>query len=111
MTRPLDPAFCITGASPGGLAVAIGAAAMGARVVLIEESKLGVERVAAGDVPVKALVGAARRAEAIRTCGLFGIKPPKTGAGFAEANDDVRRVVEAVAPNVTKERGAGLVFR
>ena len=42
MTSPLDPAFCITGASPGGLAVAIGAAAMGARVVLIAESKLGV---------------------------------------------------------------------
>ena len=64
---------------------------MGARVVLIEEGKLGVERVAAGDVPVKALVGAARRAEAIRTCGLFGIKPPKTGAGFAEANDEDRK--------------------
>jgi pyruvate/2-oxoglutarate dehydrogenase complex dihydrolipoamide dehydrogenase (E3) component len=86
------------------LAVALGAVALGARVVLVEKGKLGIERVAAGDVPVKALVGAARRAEALRTSGPFGIKPPKTSIEFHEINDHVRHVVEAVAPNETKER-------
>lgn len=102
---PIAPALCVIGASPGGLAVALGAVALGAKVVLVEKGKLGIERVAAGDVPVKALIGAARRAEALRTSGPFGIKPPKANGGeFHEVNDHVRRVTEAVAPGETKER-------
>lgn len=104
MADPLNPAFCVIGASPGGLAVALGAAAMGAKVVLIEKGTLGLERVAAGEVPAKALVGAARRAEALRTSGAFGIRSPKTSIEFHDINDHVRHVVEAVAPNETKER-------
>jgi pyruvate/2-oxoglutarate dehydrogenase complex dihydrolipoamide dehydrogenase (E3) component len=109
MTEQLDPAvtavtLCVIGASPGGLAAVLGAVTLGAKVVLIEKGKLGVERVAAGEVPAKALAGAARRADALRTSAPFGIKPPKTSIEFHEINDHVRRVVEAVAPNETKER-------
>lgn len=104
----IAPALCVIGASPGGLAAALGAVALGAKVVLIEKGELGVERVAAGDVPVKALAGAARRAQALQTSGPFGIKPPKANIEFHEINDHVRRVVEAVAPSETKERLAAL---
>ncbi|MEW6453690.1 MAG: FAD-dependent oxidoreductase [Pseudomonadota bacterium] len=101
---PITPTLCVIGASPGGIAVALGAVALGAKVALVEKGKLGMERVAASDVPAKALVGAARRAETLRTSGPFGIKPPKVGIEFHEINDHVRHVVEAVAPNETKER-------
>ena len=101
---PIAPTLCVIGASPGGLAVVLGAVALGAKVVLVEKGKLGIERVAAGDVPVKALIGAARRAEALRTSAPFGIKPPKTNIEFHEVNDHVRHVAEAVAPGETKER-------
>ena len=101
---PITPTLCVIGASPGGLAAALGAVALGTKVVLVEKGKLGIERVAAGDVPVKALIGAARRAEALRTSAPFGIKPPKTNIEFPEVNDHVRHVTEAVAPGETKER-------
>ena len=101
---PITPALCVIGASPGGIAVALGAAALGVPVVLAVDGKLGVERVARGDVPAKALIGAARRAEALRTSGRFGIKPSKTNIEFPEVNDHVRHVAEAAASNETNER-------
>jgi pyruvate/2-oxoglutarate dehydrogenase complex dihydrolipoamide dehydrogenase (E3) component len=110
MADTLNPALCVIGATPGGIAVALGAAAMGASVVLVEKGSMGVERVAAGNAPVEALVAAARRAEAIRTGSRLGIKPPKFGVEFHEVNDHVRAVAETIALNETKERlgGAGV---
>ena len=58
--------LCVIGAGSGGLSVAAAAAAFGQKVVLIEKHKMGGDCLNYGCVPSKALLAAARRAEAMR---------------------------------------------
>ena len=80
-------------------------------VVLIEKGQMGGECLNTGCVPSKAMIAAGRRAEAFRTSGPFGIKPAKPAVEFAEVNDHIHRVIEAIAPNDSKERFTGLGVR
>ena len=51
MTRHFAPDLCVIGAGSGGLAVAAGAAQMGAEVVLIERGTMGGDCLNYGCVP------------------------------------------------------------
>ena len=73
MAERLKPDICVIGAGSGGLSVAAAAAAFGVPVVLIEKGKMGGECLNAGCVPSKALIAAAKRAEAARRAGVFGV--------------------------------------
>src|SRR5262249_33101777 len=64
-----------------------------------------------GCVPSKAMLAAGRRAETFRSSGPFGIKVAKPNVEFDEVNDQVHRVINAVAPNDSKERFTGLGVR
>ena len=111
MAEQLTPDLCVIGAGAGGLSVAAAAAALGVPVVLIEKGRMGGECLNTGCVPSKAMIAAGKRAEALRTSGPFGIKPAKPAVEFAKVNDHIHRVIDAIAPNDSKERFTGLGVR
>ena len=73
MTKILTPDICVIGGGAAGLSVAAGAAAFGVPVVLIERGRMGGDCLNYGCVPSKALIAAAKHAEAIRRAAEFGI--------------------------------------
>jgi len=111
MAEQLTPDLCVIGAGAAGLSVAASAAALGVPVVLIEKGRMGGECLNTGCVPSKAMVAAGRRAEVFRTSGPFGIKPIRPTVEFDSVSDRIHRVIEAIAPNDSKERFTGLGVR
>ncbi|MEZ5798778.1 MAG: FAD-dependent oxidoreductase [Paracoccaceae bacterium] len=89
--------ICVIGAGSGGLSVAAGAVQMGARVVLIEGGEMGGDCLNAGCVPSKALIAAARAAEAQRK-GFAGVAGQEPRIDFAAVKDHVRAVIDQIAP-------------
>lgn len=107
----LKPDICVIGAGSGGLSVAAAAAAFGVPVVLIERDKMGGDCLNTGCVPSKALLAAAKRAEAIRTAAPFGIKTQRVAVDFRQVHEHVHGVIAAIAPNDSKARFTGLGVR
>ena len=110
MTR-IDTDICIIGAGSAGLSVAAGAAQMGARVVLIEGGEMGGDCLNAGCVPSKALIAAAKAAQAMRSGAKFGITPTEPQIDFAAVKDYVAQVIETIAPVDSQERFEGFGVR
>jgi pyruvate/2-oxoglutarate dehydrogenase complex dihydrolipoamide dehydrogenase (E3) component len=104
----LRPDLCVIGAGSGGLSVAAAAAQLGVSVVLIEKHKMGGDCLNYGCVPSKALLAAARRAQAMRTAGAFGIQPVRPAIDHGAVQDHVAAVIAAIAPNDAIERFTGL---
>ncbi|MBX9924903.1 MAG: FAD-dependent oxidoreductase, partial [Hyphomicrobiaceae bacterium] len=96
--------ICIIGAGSGGLSVAVGAAQMGASVVLIEKGAMGGDCLNTGCVPSKALIAAAHAAHATRHGREFGVHSPEPDVRFREVHDHVHRVIGAIAPHDSVER-------
>jgi pyruvate/2-oxoglutarate dehydrogenase complex dihydrolipoamide dehydrogenase (E3) component len=111
MTGPLAPDLCIIGAGSAGLAVAAGAAQMGAAVVLVERGLMGGDCLNFGCVPSKSLLAAARLADAARRGAALGVLSARPGIDFAAAADGVQQVIAAIAPNDSVERFEGLGVR
>jgi pyruvate/2-oxoglutarate dehydrogenase complex dihydrolipoamide dehydrogenase (E3) component len=103
--------LCVIGAGSGGLSVAAAAAAFGRPVVLLEKHKMGGDCLNYGCVPSKALLAAARRAEAMRQAAPFGITPVEPSVDFPAVNDHIRKVIAAIEPNDSVERFTGLGVR
>ncbi len=100
----------VLGAGSGGLTVAAGAAALGARVALLERARMGGDCLNHGCVPSKALLRVAKVAHGVRTAGAYAV----TGAGplprqdLKHAMDYVRAARARVAPHDSVERFTGL---
>ena len=103
----IDTDICVIGAGSGGLSVAAGAVQMGARVVLIEAGEMGGDCLNAGCVPSKALIAAAKAAEAQRK-GFRGIAPVEPQVDFGAVKDHVAAVIAQIAPVDSQERFEGL---
>jgi pyruvate/2-oxoglutarate dehydrogenase complex dihydrolipoamide dehydrogenase (E3) component len=103
--------ICVIGAGSGGLTVAAGASQMGARVALIERGAMGGDCLNHGCVPSKALLAAARAAEAMRRAGRLGIERHDPRIDFAQVMAHVQGVIAAVAPQDSQERFEGLGVR
>ena len=103
--------ICIIGAGSGGLSVAAGAVQMGARVVLIEAGEMGGDCLNAGCVPSKALLAAAKAAQAMRSGARFGITPVEPQIDFAAVKDHVARTIATIAPVDSQERFEGMGVR
>jgi pyruvate/2-oxoglutarate dehydrogenase complex dihydrolipoamide dehydrogenase (E3) component len=110
LAQSLRPDICVIGAGSGGLSVAAAAAAFGVSVVLIEKGRMGGDCLNYGCVPSKALIAAAKRANASTTSGVFGIDA-QAKVAFARTYGHVRKVIAAVAPNDSVQRFAGLGVR
>lgn len=103
----IETDICIIGAGSGGLSVAAGAAQMGARVVLIEGGEMGGDCLNAGCVPSKALIAAAKAAQAMRAGAQFGVSPVEPEIDFRAVKDYVASVIATIAPVDSQERFEG----
>lgn len=104
----------VLGGGPGGLSVARAAAQIGAKVALIEKSKLGGECTHSACIPSKALIQAGRAAHQVRMAGMFGVRVTEPDVDFAAVMARVHRVVADFAGSGQgeglKSRGIDVVF-
>jgi pyruvate/2-oxoglutarate dehydrogenase complex dihydrolipoamide dehydrogenase (E3) component len=103
----IETDICVIGAGSGGLSVAAGAVQMGARVVLIEAGEMGGDCLNSGCVPSKALIAAAKAAEAQRH-GFRGVAGTEPQVDFGLVKDHVAAVIAQIAPVDSQERFEGL---
>jgi pyruvate/2-oxoglutarate dehydrogenase complex dihydrolipoamide dehydrogenase (E3) component len=108
MGKPLTPDICVIGAGSGGLTVAAAAAAFGVPVVLVEKGKMGGDCLNYGCVPSKAMIAAARHAEALRRGAQFGIGDVEPEIDFGKVHRHVHEVIAAIEPNDSLERFTAL---
>jgi pyruvate/2-oxoglutarate dehydrogenase complex dihydrolipoamide dehydrogenase (E3) component len=102
---------CVIGAGSGGLTVAAGASQMGASVALIERGQMGGDCLNYGCVPSKALLAAARAAQAMRRADRLGLERHDPRVDFARVMAHVQGVIGAIAPHDSQERFEGLGVR
>ncbi len=104
--------ICVIGAGAGGLSVAVGAARMGASVVLIERGAMGGDCLNFGCVPSKALIAAAQACAQADRADRFGLDRAALASGdMAGLRDHVRGVIGAIAPQDSEARLRGLGIR
>jgi pyruvate/2-oxoglutarate dehydrogenase complex dihydrolipoamide dehydrogenase (E3) component len=96
--------LAVIGAGSGGLSVAAAAAQFGRRVVLFEKAQMGGDCLNTGCVPSKALLAAAKAAQAVRGASAFGIAAAEPSVDFARVMDRVQAVIAAIAPHDSQER-------
>ncbi|HEU5118453.1 MAG TPA: FAD-dependent oxidoreductase, partial [Isosphaeraceae bacterium] len=87
----------VIGGGSGGLNVASAAAAVGAKVTLVEKFRLGGECTFSACVPSKALIEAARLVHQAGRAAIFGIRLPEPEIDFPAVMDRVHSVVESFA--------------
>ncbi len=103
-----DVNLVVIGAGSAGLVAAYIAAAVKARVTLVEKHRMGGDCLYTGCVPSKALIKSARLISLIRRAPEFGIKSATAEFDFADIMERVQRVIKAVEPHDSVERYAGL---
>jgi dihydrolipoamide dehydrogenase len=92
------------GAGSGGLVSAYIAAAVKAKVALIEKNQMGGDCLNTGCVPSKALIRSAKMVSYARRAEDFGFKSGQVDFDFAEVMERVQRVIEKVEPHDSIER-------
>jgi pyruvate/2-oxoglutarate dehydrogenase complex dihydrolipoamide dehydrogenase (E3) component len=98
----------VIGAGSGGLSVAAGAVQMGAKVVLLEDHKMGGDCLNYGCIPSKALIAAGKQAHALRHGAKFGVADVEPTVDYAAAKDHVNKVIATIEPVDSQERFEGL---
>lgn len=101
----------VIGAGSGGLSVAAGAVQMGAKVVLLEDHKMGGDCLNYGCVPSKALIAAGKQAHALRNGAKFGVANVEPQVDYAAAKDHVHKVIATIEPHDSVERFESLGVR
>ena len=100
----LSTDLCVIGAGAAGLSVASSAALLGVPVVLVERGAMGGDCLNAGCVPSKALIAAAKAAQAGRNAAGFGVRFRAPVIDRAAVTGHVRQVIEAIRPMDSPER-------
>jgi len=106
--RRFDRNLVVIGAGAAGLVTAYIAAAVKAKVSLIEKHKMGGDCLNTGCVPSKALIRTAKLLSHIRRAKEFGIRKAEAEFDFAEVMERVQCIVKAVEPHDSTERYAAL---
>jgi pyruvate/2-oxoglutarate dehydrogenase complex dihydrolipoamide dehydrogenase (E3) component/uncharacterized membrane protein YdjX (TVP38/TMEM64 family) len=109
-TRPrrFDRNLVVIGAGAAGLVSAYVAAAVKARVSLIEAHKMGGDCLNYGCVPSKTLIRSAKLAHQIRHADRYGLEPATPQVDFRTVMAHVHDKIRAIAPHDSVERYAGL---
>ncbi|MGL3662841.1 FAD-dependent oxidoreductase [Pseudomonas aeruginosa] len=106
--KQFDRNLVVIGAGSGGLVSAYIAAAVKARVTLIEKHKMGGDCLNTGCVPSKALIRSARLANEMKKAEQLGFRSAGGEVDFAAVMQRVQRVVATVEPHDSVERYTGL---
>lgn len=103
-----DRNLIVIGAGSAGLVSAYIAAAVKAKVTLVERHRMGGDCLNTGCVPSKALLRTARLAAQMRRADEWGIERAQPEIDFAKVMQRVQRVILAIAPHDSVERYTGL---
>ena len=103
-----DRNLVVIGAGAGGLVTAYVAAAVKARVTLVEGHRMGGDCLHTGCVPSKALIRSARLASQLQQAGALGLKDATGTVDFAAVMQRVQRVIGQIAPHDSVERYTAL---
>jgi pyruvate/2-oxoglutarate dehydrogenase complex dihydrolipoamide dehydrogenase (E3) component/uncharacterized membrane protein YdjX (TVP38/TMEM64 family) len=106
--RKFDRNMVVIGAGAAGLVTAYIAAAVKARVTLVESHQMGGDCLNTGCVPSKALIKTATLARQMRHSAAYGIARAEFMLDFAQVMARVAGVVRAVEPHDSVERYTGL---
>ena len=102
--RRFDRNLIVIGAGSAGLVAAYIAAAVKARVTLIERDRMGGDCLNTGCVPSKALLRTAKFLSHVRRHRDFGVRTADAEFDFADVMDRVRGAIDAIAPHDSVER-------
>jgi len=103
-----DNNIVVIGAGSGGLVTSYIAAAVKAKVTLIEKHKMGGDCLNTGCVPSKALIRSAKLLSHIKRAGDFGIKKADAEFDFADVMNRVQSIIKTVEPHDSVQRYSDL---
>jgi len=106
--KRFDYNLVVIGAGSAGLVTSYIAAAVKARVALIEKHKMGGDCLNTGCVPSKALIRSAKMLAYSHRAAEFGLTRTETQFDFATVMERVQQVVSKVEPHDSIERYTGL---
>ena len=106
--RRYDRNVVVIGAGSAGLVAAYIAAAVRAKVTLVEKERMGGDCLNTGCVPSKALIRSARLLTQLQRAHEYGLRVPAVQFDFAEVMERVQRVVRTIAPHDSVERYSAL---
>lgn len=108
MNVKYDRNLVVIGAGAAGLVSAYIAAAVRAKVTLIESHKMGGDCLNYGCVPSKALIRSARLAAQMRRADHYGLDAAEPGFSFRKVMQRVQNVITRVEPHDSAERYSAL---
>lgn len=103
-----DRDIVVIGGGSAGLVASYIAAAVRARVTLVEREKMGGDCLNTGCVPSKALIRAAKSAVEVRHASRFGIEVDEPRINFQKVMGHVQDAIREVEPHDSPERYEGL---
>lgn len=106
--KRFDYNLVVIGAGSAGLVTSYIAAAVKAKVALIEQERMGGDCLNTGCVPSKALIRAGKILYDSRRGAEFGLKPGEMEVDFAAVMERVQQVVKTVEPHDSVQRYQGL---
>jgi len=106
--KKFDYNLVVIGAGSGGLVSALIAAAVKAKVALIEKHKMGGDCLNTGCVPSKALIRSAKMMSYARRAEEFGFKSTSIKFDFPDVMERVQKVIKKIEPHDSVERFTGL---
>ena len=106
--KKFDTNLIVIGAGSGGLVSAYIAAAVKAKVTLIEKHQMGGDCLNTGCVPSKAIIRSARQAYEMRQADQFGIQSVEPQVDFSAVMGRVKNVIEQIEPHDSVERYTNL---
>ena len=106
--RRFDRNLVIIGAGSAGLVTAYIAAAVKAKVTLVEKNRMGGDCLNTGCMPSKALIRSAKLLAQIARSQEFGIASARAEFSFADVMERVQAVIRAVEPHDSVERYTAL---
>jgi pyruvate/2-oxoglutarate dehydrogenase complex dihydrolipoamide dehydrogenase (E3) component/uncharacterized membrane protein YdjX (TVP38/TMEM64 family) len=106
--KRFDRNLVVIGAGAAGLVASYIAAAVKAKVTLVEGHKMGGDCLNYGCVPSKALIRTAKLMHQIRHGATYGVAGAQAQPSFAEVMQRVQRVVTAIEPHDSVARYSGL---
>lgn len=109
-TRPkrFERNLVVIGAGAAGLVTSYIAAAVKAKVTLVEAGRMGGDCLNTGCVPSKALIRSARLAHQIRHADRYGLEPGEPEIDFRRLMARVRAVIRKIEPHDSVERYSAL---
>lgn len=99
-----DANIVVIGAGSAGLVSAYIAAAVKAKVILIERERMGGDCLNTGCVPSKALLRSAKQAKLMRRAEEFGLSAVPVDVNFKKVQQRVQQVIEKIEPHDSVER-------